>query len=735
MKSKIFFIMLLCSIFGVVAPAQTSDDSLLILNTNDLSLIFEVNKEGTLLHRYFGQRISTSSFFLSKEIYRVPDYGTPNEAYSTMGGKNFREPALRVTHYDGDLNTELYYEKSKRVIKKEQGIEEMTILMRDRKHLLEVRLVYQAYQKENVYAMSSEMINNEKGNIVLHSFYSFYLPVEANKYFLTHFYGTPTAEMSMNQIRLSHGIKSIETKKGIRTTHGENPSFLISLDHSISEDYGEVIGGALAWSGNFKLNFELDEFNVLNISAGINPYASEYHLKKGQRFQTPMMIFTYSNNGAGNISRHIHDWARRDGLYMPDQIRPIVLNSWEGVYFDFTEAKLKEMIDGASNLGIEIFVLDDGWFGNKYPRNNAKMGLGDWQVNKEKLPNGLDNLAEYAATKGMKFGIWIEPEMVNPESELAKLHPDWIVKAQGRSIPTRRNQWVLDVSNPAVQDFIFHTFDTVLSQSKNISYVKWDANRHLESIGSSYMDANSQSHFFIDYIKGLYRVYDRIRKKYPEVMIQLCASGGGRVEYGALRYHQDFWTSDNTDAFSRAFIQYGTNFIYPAIATGAHFSHVPNRHTKRIIPAKFRMDMAMTGRLGFEMKLSDLTNEETEMLKKSIREYKQIRDIIQFGDLYRISSPYSESGIYSLMYVSKDKKRAVFYMFSLKYNGPMFYNNLKLRGLDERKSYTVNELNNSSPKFWAEGETISGEFLVKAGLNPNLQNVYQSMVLYLESVD
>ncbi len=734
MKYRNYLLILVLNIC-MSSHAVNADERLITLNTNSLSMVLEVDKGGTLLHRYFGQRLTDSSPFISKVLYRTSEYGTKNEAYSTMGGKNFREPALRVTHYDGDLNTELVFIKTERNFDYAKGVEHLVVCLKDKKYPFEVNLHYNAYKEENVFTMHTEFINNERGDVVLHNYYSFYLPIDAHKYYLTHFYGTATTEMSMEETLLSHGVKSIETRKGIRSTHSENPSFLLSLNAPLQENEGEVIAGALAWSNNFKLNFELDEFNTLNICSGINPYASEYSVAKGKRFVTPTMVYTYSNNGAGDISRRMHDWARKDGLYASKEVRPVVLNSWEGVYFDFTESRLKEMIDGAASLGIELFVLDDGWFGNNYPRNSAKMGLGDWHVNKKKLPNGIDALAKYAVSKGVKFGIWIEPEMVSPQSDLAKKHPEWIVKTSGRDIPKRREQWVLDLGNPKVQDFVFQVFDSVLSLSKDISYIKWDANRHIESVGSSWLPSDKQTHFWVDYTHGLYSVYERIRKKYPEVIIQVCSSGGGRVEFGSLKYHQDFWTSDNTDAFSRAFIQYGTNFIYPAIATGAHFSHVPNRHTKRIIPTKFRMDMAMAGRLGFEMKLTDLTGEEAETLKDAIKEYKDIRDIIQFGDLYRISSPYDDSGLYSLMYVSKDKKRAVFYAYSLKYRGYLATTNFKLNGLLADRNYSIKELNNAKPSFWADGKSVNGDFLMKAGLNPNLQNIYQSMVLYMEATD
>lgn len=729
---KVLFILFFCWETALYASNQSE---LIVLNTDNLSLVLEVNDKGTLLHQYFGRKLSDPSPFLLKKFYRTSEYGTRNEAHSTAGGKNFREPALRVTHHDGDLNTELLYRSHERNIDKEKDLEELVICLKDQKYDFEVQLVYQAYKKEDVFTMHTMISNNEPGKVLLHNYYSSYLPVEGKNFYLTHFYGIATTEMSVEETLLTHGIKSIQSRKGIRATHSENPSFMLSLNSPLQENEGEVIAGALAWSGNFNLNFELDEFNTLNIAAGINPYASTFHLSKGEKFVTPRMIYTYSYNGAGQASRNLHDWARKDGLYDPTAIRPIVLNSWEGVYFSFTEKVLKEMIDGAAELGIEMFVLDDGWFGNNYPRNSAQMGLGDWQVNKKKLPGGIDALAKYATGKGVKFGIWIEPEMVNPQSDLAKKHPEWVVKAEGREITTRRNQWVLDLSNPEVQDFVFDVFDSVIQLSDKISYIKWDANRHIESVGSIWLPADKQSHFWVEYMRGLYRVYERVREKYPHIMIQACSSGGGRVEYGSLQYHQDFWASDNTDAFSRAFIQYGTNLIYPPIATGAHFSHVPNRHTKRIIPAKFRMDMAMTGRLGFEMKLKDLTSDETVFLKQAIKDYKAIRDIIQFGDLYRIVSPYDDSGYYSLMYVSKDKKRAVFYAFCLDYKGYLSTVKFKLNGLDATKNYLIKEMNTSNPTFWANDKNINGDFLIKEGLNPNLQNIYQSIVLYLEADD
>lgn len=704
------------------------------IETRNQSLIMTVSPEGELLFQHFGKKITDVSPFLKKQSYRRADLGTDPQVYSTAGGRNFREPALRVTHSDGDLNTELVYVSHHQSVLKDGNVQQTIITLKDKKLPLFVNLVFKAFRKENVITQSVEIKNEEKKDIVLHNYYSMYLPLKANSYYLNSFNGAWAREMQLEESRLTHGIKSIESRKNVRATHTENPSFLLSLNAPMNENYGEVIAGALAWSGNYKLNFELDEFNVLNISAGINPYASEYHLKSGSTFFTPEMVLTYSASGAGGASRNLHDWARNYQVYDPVTIRPTLLNSWEGAYFKFNEKTLTDMMDDAADMGLEMFVLDDGWFGNNYPRNNANAGLGDWQVNKTKLPKGIAYLADYAVNKGLKFGIWIEPEMVNPESDLAKKHPDWIVKSNGREATTMRQQWLLDLSNPKVQDFVFSVFDETMKLSPNISYIKWDANRHVESAGSAFLPADKQSHFWIDYVQGLYKVYERIRKKYPKVIIQACASGGGRVEYGALKYHQEVWTSDNTDALSRVFIQYGTNLIYPALVTGSHVSAVPNHQTNLTVPLKFRFDMAMTGRLGMELQPKAMPEKDKEFAKGAIATYKQIRDLVMFGDLYRINSPYDGTGYYSLMYASKDKSRAVVFGFCIDYQGRTLTPKFRMNGLDPHKKYRLKELNVTKSKFWGDGEVFSGEYLMNEGINPQLQKVFDSGVYSLEEV-
>lgn len=734
MKNTVAFILFFMMGFASIAQTQKNKTSQLIeFSTQDISMFASVTEDSTLLFHYFGKKIQDASPFLDKRYYRRQDYGTDNMMYPTAGGKNFREPALRVTHADGDLNTELVFlGYAKRKI--DENRTETTVHLKDRKLRLYVDLIVKAFHKENVFSQYVVITNEEKSPVRLHNFYSFFLPVKSTAYYLNSFTGDWAMEMGLSETLLTRGIKSIETKKGVRVTRSESPSFLVALDAPLNENFGEVIGGSLAWSGNYKLNFELDEFDVLNITAGINPYASDYLLAKKKSFKTPEIIYTFSNQGAGGISRNLHDWARNYGVYDAKTIRPTLLNSWEGAYFDFNEKSLKTMIDDAADLGLEMFVLDDGWFGNTYPRNNPRAGLGDWQVNHTKLPKGIDDIAAYAVSKGLQFGIWIEPEMVNPESELAKSKPDWIVKSKGRAVPTIRNQWLLDLTNPAVQDFVFSVFDNTIQLSKNISYIKWDANRHVESVGSSYLSKDLQSHFWIDYVQGLYNVYERIREKYPNIIVQACGSGGGRVDYGALKYQQEVWTSDNTDALSRVFIQYGTNYIFPALVTGSHVSASPNHQTNNQTPLKFRFDLAMSGRLGLELQPKAMSDSEKEFAKMAISNYKAIRDIVMFGDLYRLSSPYDKQAYYSLMYVSKEKEKAVVYAYSIKYQGTGFTPKLRLHGLDPNKQYRIKELNVNKSSFWGDGKVFSGEYLINDGINPPLRKIYDSAIFSVEEI-
>ncbi len=714
---------------SAAAPQQLID-----IRTDDVSIVLAARPDGEVHFRHFGSRIDDPSPLADYKSSRRADHGTDDLACPAMGGRNFREPALRITHADGDMNTDLRYVSHSSRQRADPTVTETGVKMTVCCQALDVELVFTAYARENVITTHTVIRNREEGPVTLHSFYSSAVTLKSDKYLLTHLYGAWAREAQVDHPLLTHGSKSIESMRAVRTTHTENPAFMLTLGSgSFSENCGEVIAGARAWSGNFRLNFEVDEYDVLTVLAGANPNGSEYRLRPGESFTTPEMIYTHSLRGAGGASRNLHDWGRNYGVYHAERVVPTLLNSWEGAYFDFDAKVLKQMIDDTASMGLEMFVLDDGWFGNKYPRNAANAGLGDWQVNRKKLPAGIDDIASYAHRKGLKFGIWIEPEMVNPKSELAERHPDWIVRPPKREAPETRRQWLLDLSNPAVQDFVFETFDNTMKLSDKIDYIKWDANRNANNVGSAYLPADEQSHFWIDYAQGFYKVMERIRAKYPDVLIQACASGGGRVEYGALRYFDEFWTSDNTEALSRARIQYGTSLFYPAVAMGSHVSAVPNHQTGNVTPIKFRFDMACAGRLGMELQPKQMTDAEKEFARRAIASYKEYRDIVMQGDLYRIGTPYDESGCYGVLYVAKDKRQAVLFAYSLRYQGRSLIPKFRLDGLDPKAGYAVRELNVDKPRFWFDGKTLSGELLMNAGINPHLSKIYDSAVFILKA--
>lgn len=704
------------------------------IRTEGVSMVVLADEDGHLRTLHFGGAIEDASALASFKNGIHPGHGSPYETYPTMGWRNFNEPALSMTHRNGDLNTDLRYVSHESRTLDDANIVETTIHLADAGEGTEVDLVYTAYRRQNVITTHSVIRNREKGDVVLHNCYSSALPVRAGKYLLTHLYGTWANEARVANTLLTRGTKSIESRKGVRTTHTENPAFMISLDtDTFSENGGEVIAGALAWSGNFKLNFEVTEFNILNILAGVNPYAADYTLHKGESFTTPEMIWTWSGTGAGQASRNLHRWARDYWMYSGHEMVPTLLNSWEGAYFDFDAKTLTDMIDDAASMGLEMFVLDDGWFGNKYPRNSATAGLGDWQVNAAKLPEGIDYIASHAHEKGLKFGIWIEPEMVNPKSELYEKHPDWVVKDNVHEPTAQRSQYLLDMTNPAVQDFVFDVFDGTMKLSDKIDYIKWDANRHVESVGSSYLKSDEQSMFWVKYVQGLYKVMDRIRAKYPEVMIQACASGGGRVEYGALKYFDEFWTSDDTEALVRSRIQYGTSLFYPVNVMGSHVSDVPNHQTNNVTPIKFRFDMACAGRLGMELQPKKMTGSEKEIATRAIESYKGYRDIVMNGDLYRIGSPYDETGAYGVLYVSQDRRKAVFFAYCVRYDTRFSAPQFRLDGLDAALDYRITELNVDKSASWFSGMVLPGSMLMCKGVNPPLKKVYDSAVFLLEA--
>ena len=696
---------------------------LISIETESTQLILRTTEEGRLQQLRYGEKLDTAPFLDSKK--RTAD------AFPVAGGFTSDVNALAVTYQDGNLNTELYVTGVSQ--KSANGVAVTEISLKDYVTLLEVKLVYEAYLREDVIASHSVIVNAGKKPVTLTGFASACLNVPGEEFLLTQFHGDWAFEMQVERTPVPFGLTTIQSRRGVQTTQRTNPSFLLSINaDEFSETAGDVIAGALEWSGNYKIDFSRATGGSVDIIAGINPYNSAYPLAAGQTFETPRMIWAFSSNGAGDASRNLHRWARRYQIYGGGAVNPTLLNSWEGAYFSFTTPVLTAMIDDAAAMGLELFVLDDGWFAKDFPRNDDTQGLGDWELNTDKIPEGIDYLAAYAHNKGIKFGIWIEPEMVNPGSNLAAAHPDWVVRSPGREILQERNQWILDLSNPQVQDFVYGVFDRTMALSDKIDYVKWDCNRPVESMGSDYLGAE-QNRFYIEYIQGFYSVMRRIREKYPNVIVQCCSSGGARVDYGAMKYFNEVWVSDNTDAITRLKIQYGTSMIYPASIQGSHVSAVPNHQTGNMTPLKFRFDVACAGRLGLELQPKNMTEEERAFASRCIESYKQYRDLVFEGDLYRLSDPWT-SNLYGLVYVSEDKSRAVFFAYSTTFRSraleaPV----LKLQGLDPSRTYSVTELNTENSYWWGNGGAFKGSYLMTEGMDLEFRRMFDSSVFYLEA--
>jgi alpha-galactosidase len=486
-----------------------------------------------------------------------------------------------------------------------------------------------------------------------------------------------------------------------------------------------VIGAALCYSGNYRLRVDTDDSNIHHFYAGINPDNSEYHLQRGETFVTPAVAFTYSDEGKGGVSRNYHRWGRNHRLAHGNVPRKILLNSWEGVYFDINEDGMAQMMSDIAGMGGELFVMDDGWFGVKYPRKNDSSSLGDWTVDTAKLPSGIQGLIDTAKKNNIKFGIWIEPEMTNSVSELYEKHPEYIIKPTNREPVQGRGgtQLVLDLGNPKVQDLVFNVVDTLMTKYPELDYIKWDANAPIMNHGSQYLTADNQSHLMIAYHRGLAAVCDRIRAKYPDLTIQACASGGGRANWGVLPWFDEFWVSDNTDALQRVYMQWGTSHFFPAIAMASHISAAPNHQTFRTVPLKYRIDVAMSGRLGMEIQPKNMTDEEKDLCRKAIAQYKEVRNTVQFGDLYRLMSPYDKLGAASLMYVQPDKSEAVFYWWKTETFCNQQLARVTMDGLDPDKSYRVEELNRiDNTPLSCEGKVFTGRFLMTTGLEMPLEH-------------
>lgn len=708
-------IFLLLMILAVCAQTNAEEKKMIRISTDNTDLILQVAPNGRLYQSYLGDKLLNEN-----DLKNFSYYGNAGadgsvsprgwEVYAGSGAEDYFEPAVAVIHNDGNQSTILKYVSSES--NAVDGGTETVIRLRDEQYPVEVTLYYVAYPKENVIKAWSEIKHQEKKTVVLFRYASVMLYFSNAGYYLTEFSGDWAKEVAMSSQPLRFGKKIIDTKLGSRAAMHAFPFFELGFNQPVSEHQGRVMLGTIGWTGNFQFTFEVDNAANLRVIPAINPFASDYELKANEVFKTPEFIFTFSNNGTGQASRNLHDWARnyqlKDGL----GDRLTLLNNWENTGFRFNEQILSDLMKEAKNLGVDMFLLDDGWFANKYPRNDDRAGLGDWGVMRDKLPGGVPALVKAAKEAGVKFGIWIEPEMVNPKSELFEKHPDWVIHLPNRETYYFRNQLVLDLSNPKVQDFVFGVVDNLMTENPEIAFFKWDCNSPITNVYSPYLK-NKQGQLYIDHVRGVYNVFERVKAKYPNVPMMLCSGGGARCDYEALKYFTEFWCSDNTDPIERLYIQWGFSQIFPAKSMCAHVTSW-NKSTS----VKFRTDVASMCKLGFDIGLKELADNELVYCQQAVANFKRLKPVILDGDQYRLVSPYDGNHM-AVMYADKKQDKAVLYGYDIypRYQEKMIP--VKLQGLDAAKMYKVEEINlmpGKTSSFRDNGKILSGDYLMKVGL-------------------
>ncbi len=699
----------------------------ILVNTPKTTLLLKADRGQPLHISYYGERVDNAG-----QVYSAGSLWY--EAYPAFGTCGTDVPALSVRHADGNMTTELEYVSDTAVAEANATL--YTITMKDKAYDFYVDVCYRAYSNADVIEAWTVLRNGEKKPVTLNKYASGFLPIRQDDVWVTHMHGEWAAEAEVTEQKLHPGIFEVHDVTGTRNAYKNRPNIMLSLDGKPQENSGRAIGAVLCWNGNYRITVDTNGKRAHTLVAGIDDAQSAYTLAKGASFTTPTLALAYSNEGIGGVSRSYHRWARLNNkIHNGTALRKTLLNSWEGVYFNVNEQNMTSLMDGVKAVGAELFVMDDGWFGDKYPRNNGSTSLGDWVTDRNKLPGGVPALERACAERGLKWGIWIEPEMTNTKSELYEKHPDWVICPPTRTPRPGRGgtQLCLDLSNPEVQNFVFGVVDRIMQETPNTYYIKWDYNYEIANYGSHYLTADRQSHLYVDFHLGLQKVLERIRQKYPDLVLQCCSSGGGRVNYGLMPYFDEFWVSDNTDAKQRLFIQWGTSMFFPANAMAQHVSASPNHQTGRRIPLKFRFDVAMSGRLGMEMKPSDLSEKELAFAQNAFRLYKDtLRTLVQLGDQYRLISPYEGTGYASQMFVNEAKSRAVFFAYRFETAVNMARPRFRFAGLKPDATYRLKQVNGNGRKNSWEGKALTGRFLMQQGIEISLSGEYDSCVILLE---
>ena len=692
------------------------------ITTDHTQLVLQVNSQKRLCQTYLGERLSGQTDLSGLSM---PQAGLSSscirglEAYPVMGTEDYYEPTFEIRHADGNPTSVLKYQQHS-----QQG-DLTSIVLRDEVYPVEVTLYYKVFPKEDIIQQWAEIRHEEKGKVYLGRYASSMLYFEAPNYYLNEFASDWAKEMQMLDQELKFGKKVVDSRLGTRANLMAQPFFEVGLGGPVRENEGTVLMGTLGWTGNFRFTFEVDNQHVLRVVSGINHDASSYLLRKSDVFRTADFFFTLSQNGLGEGSRRFQRWMMNHQLHKAKDDRMTLLNNWENTYFDFNEEKLVALFGEAKDLGVDLFLLDDGWFGNKYPRKDDHAGLGDWQVTKDKLPQGVPYLVKKAKENGVAFGIWIEPEMVNPKSELAEKHPDWLIQLPSRDTYYFRNQMVLDLCNPKVQDFVFGVVDDLMQENPEIKFMKWDCNSPITNIYSPYLKEN-QGNLYVDYVRGLYKVLDRVQEKYPDLYMMMCSGGGGRSDVVGLRYFTEFWCSDNTDPIERLFIQWGYSHFMPAKAMCAHVTEWNRRAS-----IKFRVDVAFQGKLGFDIGLKGLSNDDRQYCREAIKEYKRLKEVVWSPNLYRLISPY-EGQHCVVQRVDDSKSKSVVFAYDIH---PRYGETIlptRLMGLDAEAKYRVKEICLMPGKqSWlpCNDKVYTGDYLMKVGIKVTSTNDLASHII------
>ena len=687
------------------------------LQGRNISYIMAVDSFGNLIHIHYGRKLhdkdydKTNTKYVNWAAYDENNITLENtqQEYPSYGHTDLRNPAYTVKIVDGNSISQLKYKDytiKENYIPEIEGMpslfienksaQTLEITLEDKISGVEVVLSYSVFDDYDVILRNTRIHNISDSTIEIDSAYSANLDIAKGNYDLIYFSGGWGREREFCRSEIQQGAKiDISNARG-GSGHTLNPFIMVS-EHNADEDKGNVYGFSLIYSGNHSSMIECDQYGNIRVQQGINPFMFKWTLEKGESFVTPQCVMCYSENGIGGLSRELNDVYRTNlcRSKWADKDRPILINNWEATYFDFDEDKLLSIAKRAKEAGVELFVLDDGWFGT---RNDDFSGLGDWTVNYDKLPSGIDGLAKKINDIGLKFGLWFEPEMVNPDSDLYRAHPDWAISVPNRISSLSRNQLILDLSRDDVCDYIITAVSDVL-KSANIEYVKWDMNRPMTD-----MPYEGYNH---KYTLGFYKIMDAITGAFPNILFEGCSGGGGRFDAGVLAYMPQIWTSDNSDAAARLKIQYATSMGYPVSAISAHVTAVPNHQNGRITSLKMRADTAYAGVFGYELDITKMSDTELAEIKKQVETDKKLRTLMRTGDFYRILSPY-ETNYCSWEMVSKDKKEVFFYsakIFSVANSHDI---RIKLKGLDAEAKYMDT----------VTGEVYGGDELMYYGVEP-----------------